>query len=251
MNYNVETLTLKQQTINLALPKNFNFNQSYSVYLVFDGAQLLTNSNHNILSSNITNKIFVGLNSINDAIRFNNLTTYCNKTVKSLMTKYFPELKDNKNDYLGGQGQGTIDFISNELLSWLTKEKNIQISDLNLLGCSMGAYFSLQMLYLSNLVFKNVCIFSPSIWFNDHILKDLKLKALNHTKPLNVNLWVGLKEPKLFEKTIPTNYYQDALNTQANLLTHQQIKVNFFADATGAHGFKWWINFLNNHQEFY
>ncbi|MBE4703873.1 alpha/beta hydrolase-fold protein [Spiroplasma platyhelix] len=251
MNYILEDITLKNQTINLAVPKDFNSTQKYSLYLVFDGQQLLTNSESNILANNQTNKIFIGLNSSNDATRFNNLAAYHNRTVKSLMTKYFPELKDITNDYLGGQGQATINFITKDLLPWLTSQKSIQIADLNLLGCSMGAYLSLQMLYLSNLTFKKAYLFSASIWFNEAILNDLKTKALNNNSSLTVNLWVGLKEPKSFEKTIATNYYQDALNVKSILTSHQQIKVNFFVEKNGAHGFKWWINFLNNHQELY
>lgn len=249
MNYNLETITLKNQTINLAMPKNFSASQKYRVYFVFDGQQLLANPETNILS-NANNIIFVGLNNLNDAARFNNLSTFVNHEVKPLMTKYFPELENNENNYLGGQAQATIDFIEVDLLPWLQQEKKIEYHDLNLLGCSMGAYFSLQMLYLSKLIFKTVYLLSPSIWFNQDILEDLKTQTLNHQQKLNVNLWVGLKEAKLFEKVIATNYYQDALLVKEVLET-QQLQVKFFVDANGSHGFKWWINFINHHPELY
>lgn len=248
MNYNIETLTFKNQVVNLALPKNFSFAEKYSLYLVFDGNELLANQEHNILSNNSSNKVFVGLNSSNDALRFNNLATYHNATVKTLMTKHFPELAVSEDNYLGGQGQVYLDFIETELIPFLTQIKKIQIADFNLLGCSMGAYFSLQMLYLSSLTFKKVYLFSPSIWFNETILNDLKTKILNHNSSLITNLWVGLKEPKLFEKTIKTDYYQDAINIKT-ILTTRNITTNFFVAETGSHGFKWWIDFINNHQE--
>ncbi|MGL5268540.1 MAG: alpha/beta hydrolase-fold protein [Spiroplasma sp.] len=249
MKYNLETIELQNQIINLALPKNFSSTQEYNLYLVFDGNSMLTNSNLNILNKNTSNIIFVGLNNPNDAIRFDNLATFCNTHVKNAMEKYFPELKNTKRNYLGGKGQEYLNFIKNKLLPWIINDKKIKIANLNLLGCSMGAYFSLQLLYLSNLTFKKVYLFSPSIWFNEKILNDLQTKKLNNEKALTVNLWVGLKEPKLFEKTIATNYYQEALGIKAILKNHQQIKVNFFVDKTGSHGFKWWINFINNHQD--
>lgn len=248
MNYNLETIKLNNQIINLAVPKNFNFAQVYSLYLVFDGSDLLSNPNLNILSIP-NNKVFIGLNSTNNAIRFNNLSTFYNTDVKKALEKYFPELKNSQNNYLGGQGREYLNFIENDLLPWIVNSKKIKISDLNLLGCSMGAYFSLQLLYLSNLSFKKAYLFSPSIWFNKKILNDLQTKTLNKAKSLIVNLWVGLKEPKLFEKIIPTNYYQEARAVETILKSHQKIKVNFFVDETGTHSFKSWINFINNHQD--
>lgn len=249
MNYNLENVIIKNQLINLCLPKDFNSDWEYSLYLVFDGNELLTKENLNILNKNKSKKIFIGLNNDNNVIRFNNLSTYHNKTVKELMIKYFPELKLIKNDYLGANGQQYLEFIKNDLLNWIINNKKIKISDLNLLGCSMGAYFSLQLLYLSNLTFKKVYLFSPSIWFNENILDDLKIKKINNNMELTINLWVGLKEPKFFEKKITTNYYQNTLVVKNILETQPKIKVNFFIDENGGHGFKWWINFINNHQE--
>lgn len=249
MNYNLETITIKNQIINLALPKDFNVTEKYSLYLVFDGKELLTNKETNILNNNKSNKIFIGLNSPNDASRFNDFATYKNKIIKSLMIRRFPELEMETNDYLGGNGQEYLDFIINDLFDWIINVKKINIIDLNILGCSMGAYFSLQLLYLSNLTFKKAYLFSPSIWFNDAILDDLKNKKLNENNNLIVNLWVGLKEPKLFEKKIPINYYQDALNVKKILEVHEKIKVNFFVEEQGSHGFKWWIKFINENQD--
>lgn len=246
MNYNLENFSLNDQLINLALPKDFNNTKQYSLYLVFDGNELLTNQETNILTNNNTNKIYVGINNPNDVIRFNNFSTYHNQLVKNLMIRRFPELKNSKTDYLGGNGQNTINFIINDLLPWLKNIKKIQIIDLNLLGCSMGAYFSLQLLYLSTLKFKKVYLFSPSIWFNKNILDDLQKNKLNQNIPLTVNLWVGLKEPTMFEKQILTNYLQDTKIVKAILQSHK-FEVNFFIEETGSHGFKWWINFINNH----
>lgn len=251
MNYKLTKISLKQQNLNLALPKSFNSSKKYHVYLVLDGQEMLTDPKYSILTNNHANNIYVGLNSINNAVRFNNLATYHNSQVKQLMSKYFPELTDTQTDYLGGQGQATIDFIHNDLLPWLTHNQQIQIADLNLIGCSMGAYFSLQILYLSNLTFKKATLFSPSIWFNEQILVDLQQHNLNNNHELLINLWAGRKEPKLFEKTIITNYLQDALKLQKILTSKSNIKVNFFVDDNGSHGFKWWINFFNQHPEIY
>lgn len=251
MNYQLTAISLKQQIVNLALPKNFNSTKKYHVYLVLDGKEMLTDLKYSILTNNRSNSIYVGLNSTNNATRFNNLATYHNQQVKQLLTKHFPELNHSESDYLGGQGQVTIDFISKDLLPWLIKNQKIQIADLNFIGCSMGAYFSLQMLYLSNLTFKKVALFSPSIWFNQQILTDLKMFDINGNEDIIINLWVGRKEPKLFEKTIATNYLLDATKLQAILATKSNIKLNFFIDDNGSHGFKWWINFFNQHQELY
>lgn len=251
MNYNLTSVTLEQEKLNLALPKTFNPRNKYHVYLVLDGQEMLADSKDNILTNNHANNIYVGLNSTNNAVRFNNLATYHNPQVKELMTKHFPELKYNQPNYLGGQGQTTIDFINHDLLPWLRHEQQIQITDLNLIGCSMGAYFSLQMLYLSKLAFKKVTLFSPSIWFNEQILTDLQHHELNDKQDLTINLWVGRKEPKLFEKTITTNYLQDATKLQTILTTKNNIRLNFFVDDNGSHGFKWWINFFNQQQEHY
>lgn len=249
MNHIVETILLNNQEINLALPKNFNATKTYNLYLVFDGRELLTNWQTNILTNNNTNNIYVGINNPNDVIRFNAFSTYQNQPVKQLMIRRFPELKAEKQSYLGGAGKKTINFIANQLLPWLSTQKNIQINDLNLLGCSMGAYFSLQLLYLSNLKFKKAYLFSPSIWFNQNILTDLKKAQLNQNTPLIINLWVGLKEPKLFEKSIATNYVADAKIVKEILEIDQKNQVNFIIEENGSHGFKWWINFINNHQE--
>lgn len=256
MHYHCKNITINSNYLNkavniiIALPPHYSAQQSYSTYLAFDGKDLINNPNQNILTNNNSNKIIIGISCDDNIERFNYWSTYHNQEIVAPMQKSYPDLVGS-NNYLGGNGVNFINFISQELLPLIKDQESINIKDLNLLGCSMGAYFSLQMLYLSNLTFTKAILFSPSIWFNDEIINDLKTKPINNNQNLIVNLWVGLKEPKLFEKVIKIDYYQDSLQVKNALATKDNITVNFSVDNNGAHGFKWWIEYLNNHSEWW
>ncbi|WP_338977372.1 hypothetical protein [Spiroplasma endosymbiont of Panzeria rudis] len=98
-NYDVKVDNIKSKFLNInkdiiiALPSIYDQNIAYEVYLVFDGKDMLLNSNSNILFENNSNCIFIGIGSTNNMTRFNDLATYTNDDVKILMTKYFLELK--------------------------------------------------------------------------------------------------------------------------------------------------------------
>lgn len=121
-NYDVKVDNIKSKFLNInkdiiiALPSIYDQNIAYEVYLVFDGKDMLLNSNSNILFENNSNCIFIGIGSTNNMTRFNDLATYTNDDVKILMTKYFPELKKSNIDFLGGNGKNYLEFIINEHL---------------------------------------------------------------------------------------------------------------------------------------
>ncbi|WP_339043297.1 alpha/beta hydrolase-fold protein [Spiroplasma endosymbiont of Apeira syringaria] len=249
-NYDVKVDNIKSKFLNInkdiiiALPSIYDQNIAYEVYLVFDGKDMLLNSNSNILFENNSNCIFIGIGSTNNMTRFNDLATYTNDDVKILMTKYFPELKKSNIDFLGGNGKNYLEFIINEVIPFVIKKFNLKIKNLNAIGCSLGAYFCLQMLYLSKLQFTKLLLFSPAIWFNSQIIEDLKTKVLNNNQPLIVELWVGKKEPKFFEGKLVTNYESNTIELK-KILTNRKITTNLVIDENGAHGFKWWIKYIN------
>ncbi|WP_425380973.1 alpha/beta hydrolase-fold protein [Spiroplasma endosymbiont of Polydrusus pterygomalis] len=240
-NINSKFLSIKKDII-IALPITFNRSINYEVYLVFDSKDMLLNSN-NILENN-NNCIFIGINSPNNMIRFNDLATYTNDDVKILMTKYFPELSKSNTTFLGGNAKNYLAFITNEVLPFVINNYQLQIKNLNAIGCSLAAYFCLQMLYLSKLQFNKLLLFSPAIWFNPLIINDLTTKVLNNNQPLTVQLWVGKKEPKFFEGKVITNYEKNTIELQ-KILTNRKIISNLVIDENGAHGFKWWIKYIN------
>jgi len=246
INYEIKTIAfassyLKTTTeVIIALPSGFKITQAYDVYLVFDGKDLLLNHSANILANN--NCVFIGLSSTNNMTRFNDLSTYTNYNVAKVMLKYFPQLKNS--DHLGGNGLNYFHFISQELLVWFKNDYHLQIKTLNALGCSMGAYFCLQMLYLGDLTFTKMVLLSPAIWFNKQIFHDLTNKLLNNNHQLTIQLWVGKKEPKFFEGQILTNYLDHTLTLQT-ILTAKNYHLNLTIDDNGGHGFKWWIKFIN------
>ena len=98
-NYNVKIDNINSKFLNISkdiiivLPSIYDHNIAYEVYLVFDGKDMLINSNSNILFKNNSNCIFIDISSTNNMTRFNNLATYTNDDVKILMIKYFSELK--------------------------------------------------------------------------------------------------------------------------------------------------------------
>lgn len=232
-------------TFLLVLPNDFNINNEYNIYFVFDGNSLLTGDN-SILKKNYGNKIFIGIDFEDDVDRFNKLSLYQNTLIVDAMAQKFHYLTKNNVRVIGGNGVNFNNFLIEEIIKYLHLS-NIKIKDLNLIGCSMGAYFSLQMLFLNEYInFVNVYLFSPSIWFNEEIIKDLKENKLNNNLNFNVNLWVGLKEPKLFAKKIPINYYEDALKVKEVLEEKGNTKLNFVIDKNGSHGFKWWSHYIIN-----
>ncbi|WP_308149799.1 alpha/beta hydrolase-fold protein [Spiroplasma sp. AdecLV25b] len=243
ISYASKTLTMNKDII-IALPPNFEETKSYVTYLVFDGKDLLLN-NHNILTNNNSNCVYIGISSTNNMTRFNDLAMYTNSEVKTLMTKYFPILTSSNINSLGGNGENYLAFIENEVLPFVTNKFKLKIISLNALGCSMGAYFCLQMLYCSSLTFNTMILLSPAIWFNEQIFNDLAIKALNKNQPLTIKLWVGKKEPKFFEGKISTNYESNTICLEQLLISHKII-TTIMIDNNGSHGFKWWINYLNN-----
>lgn len=238
---NSKFLTIKKDII-IALPNNFKQGSAYEVYLVFDGKDMLLNTN-NILENN-NNCIFIGISSTNNMTRFNDLTTYTNNDVKTLMTKYFPELINSNTSFLGGNAKNYLAFITNEVLPFAINNYQFKIKNLNAIGCSLAAYFCLQMLYISKLQFNKLLLFSPAIWFNPLIINDLTTKILNNNQPLTVELWVGKKEPKFFEGKLITNYEKNTIELQ-KILTSKKIISNLVIDENGGHGFKWWIKYIN------
>lgn len=243
INYNSKILNMNKDII-IALPPNFQETKEYVTYLVFDGKNLLLND-HNILTNNNSNCVYIGISSTNNMTRFNDLTMYTNSQVKTLMTKYFPILATSDINSLGGKGENYLRFIENEVLPFLTNKFKLKIVSLNTLGCSLGAYFSLQMLYYSSLVFKIMILLSPAIWFNEQIINDLMTKPLNKNQPLTIKLWVGKKEPKFFEGKIGANYESNTLRLKSLLLA-RNITTAITIDNNGSHGFKWWIDYLND-----
>lgn len=243
---NIDYITSKFLNINkdiiVVLPTSFKRSIDYEVYLVFDGKDMLLSSN-NILENN-NNCIFIGISSTNNMTRFNDLTTYTNDDVKILMTKHFPELSKSNTRFLGGNAKNYLAFITNEVLPFIINNYKLQIKNLNAIGCSLGAYFCLQMLYLSKLQFNKLLLFSPAIWFNPLIINDLETKVLNHNQPLKVELWVGKKEPKFFEGKLITDYEKNTIELQ-KILTNRKIISNLVIDENGSHGFKWWIKYIN------
>lgn len=249
-NYDVKINKIDSKFLNvnkdiiIALPTIFNQNIAYDVYLVFDGKDMLLNSNNNILFENNSNCIFIGLSSTNNMTRFNDLSTYTNDDVKILMVKHFPELSKSKISFLGGNGNNYLAFITNEVIPFVANNFKVKIKNLSAIGCSLGAYFCLQMLYLSKLQFAKMLLFSPAIWFNQQIIEDLKTKVLNNGQPLKIELWVGKKEPKFFEGKLVTNYESNTIQLQ-NILHNRKIISNLVIDENGSHGFKWWIKYIN------
>ncbi|WP_342275682.1 alpha/beta hydrolase-fold protein [Spiroplasma endosymbiont of Nebria brevicollis] len=249
-NYQVQVISYasKMLSVNkdiiIALPPNFEETKSYVTYLVFDGKDLLLND-HNILTNNNSNCVYIGISSTNNMTRFNDLTTYTNSEVKTLMTKYFPILATSDINSLGGNGKNYLAFIENEVLTFITNKFKLKITSLNALGCSLGAYFCLQMLYCSALTFKTMILLSPAIWFNEQIINDLFIKTLNKNQPLTIKLWVGKKEPKFFEGKINANYESNSIRLE-QLLISRKITTTIMIDKNGSHGFKWWINYLND-----
>lgn len=240
-NINSKFLNINKEII-IALPTTFKQSIDYEVYLVLDGKEMLLNSN-NILENN-NNCIFVGISSTNNMTRFNDLATYTNDDVKILMTKYFPKLSESNTSFLGGNAKNYLAFIINEVLPFVINNYHLKIKKLNAIGCSLGAYFCLQMLYLSKLQFNKLLLFSPAIWFNPLIINDLKSKVLNNNQPLKIELWVGKKEPKFFEGKLITNYEKNTIELQ-KILTNRKIISNLVIDENGSHGFKWWIKYIN------
>lgn len=248
-NYRIKIVPFVSNILNtnkdiiIVLPTNFNENCKYDIYLVFDGKELILNNEKNILTNN-SNKIFIGISSTNNFFRFNDLSSYHNEAVKNLMTKHFPQLNNINITTLGGNGINYASFITNEVIPFLVTDFKIKFKTLNAIGCSMGAYFCLQMLYLTNLQFKKMILFSPAIWFNKTIMEDLTTKILNNNYPLTIILWVGKKEPKFFAGKLLTNYENNTIALQKNLI-NKNITTNIIIDSNGSHGFKWWINYMN------
>lgn len=168
-NYDVKINNINSKFLNvskdiiIALPSIFKQNIAYEVYLVFDGKDMLLNSNSNILFENKSNCVFIGISSTNNMTRFNDLSTYTNDDVKIVMTKYFPELSRSNVSFLGGNGENYLAFVTNEVLPFVINNFKLKIKTLSAIGCSLGAYFCLQMLYLSKLQFTKMLLFSPAI----------------------------------------------------------------------------------------
>lgn len=243
ISYNSKILNMNKDII-IALPHNFEETKSYITYLVFYGKELLLND-YNILNNNNIDCVYIGISSTNNMTRFNDLTTYNNSEIKTLMAKYFPILDSSNINSLGGDGLNYLAFIENEVLTLLTNKFKLKITSLNTIGCSLGAYFCLQMLYCSSLTFKTMILLSPAIWFNQQIINDLTIKTLNKKQPITIKLWVGKKEPKFFEGKIKTNYESNAIKLK-ELLLSRNISTTIMIDDNGSHGFKWWINYLND-----
>lgn len=75
-NYQIQVISYTSKILNMnediiiALPHNFEETKGYITYLVFDSKELLLND-HNILTNNNSNCVYIGITSTNNMTRFN------------------------------------------------------------------------------------------------------------------------------------------------------------------------------------
>lgn len=215
---------LKQdRQLNIYLPESYNAtsDKKYEVIYLLDGAMdedflhvagLVQFANFSWINL-IPKSIVVGIVNID---RKHDLT--------------FPSKSalDNKEFPTTGGSEDFIQFITKELQPYITSNYNVSETK-TIIGQSLGGLLATEILLKQPAAFNNYIIVSPSTWWDDQSILDLKPKKLDNFK--NIHISVGKEGPMM--ETGATNLYYtlwEAYGDKA-AISHEYLKEQDHGDA--------------------
>ncbi|MEO1030842.1 MAG: alpha/beta hydrolase-fold protein [Bacteroidota bacterium] len=124
--------------------------------------------------------------------------------------------QDKKDFPTSGKSENFISYIENDLIPFINSKYRVQETR-TIIGQSLGGLLATEILFKKPDVFDNYIIVSPSLWWDNQSL--LQLKHKSYTSKKKIYVAVG-KEGEIMERDAKSLYDALKTNTEENTEVH-------------------------------
>ncbi|MEO7265934.1 MAG: alpha/beta hydrolase-fold protein [Ferruginibacter sp.] len=214
----------EKRTLNIYLPEGFNPNDTvkYPVVYLLDGSADedfihivgLYQFNSFEWINRVPKSIIVGIATVDRRKDFTFPTTID---------------ADKKRYPTTGHSDKFINFIERELQPYIQKKYKTNASK-TIIGQSLGGLLATEILLTRPTLFSQYIIISPSLWWNNGSLLNIKSEAFNKTITAKTSIYIGVGKEGLTPTEIPRVMEVDANLFADKLIKTENKNVNVYFD---------------------
>ncbi len=143
-----------------------------------------------------------------------------------------PEHDASWQDYETGGGASYLEFIENEVFTYIESNYRINTDQRILAGQSLGGSFGVWVLLTKPELFSSYILTSPSLWYKDHLIYQTESTYHEANKQLSANVYMATGGLETRANGMRNEMAQDQLKFVDHLRSRQYQGLNLAAEIT-------------------